>query len=153
MGVYHTEKFLHSKGNHQQTKRQPTEWEKIFTNDTADERLISKIYKEVIKLNIKKTPNYPIKKWGKDPNRHFSKQHIQTANRPMNGCSASLAIREMQIKTIIRYHFTLVRMAIINKLQTSGGEVVEKGGLLCTVGGFADWHNQCGKQCGTSSEN
>ena len=57
----------------------------------------------------------PGKKWAKHPNRHFSKQDLQRAQRHMKGCSVSLATREMQIKTTMRYHFTLVRMVIINK--------------------------------------
>ena len=107
-------KKLSIKGTISKVKRQPSEWEKIIANETTDKGLISRIYKQLIQVNARKTKN-PIKKWEKDLNRHFSKEEMQMANKHMKRCSTLLIIREMQIKITMRYHLTLVRMAFIKK--------------------------------------
>ena len=77
--------FCTAKETISKVKRQPSEWEKIIANETTDKGLISKIYKQLIQLNTKKTNN-PIKKWEKDLNRRFSEEDMQIANKHMKRC-------------------------------------------------------------------
>ena len=106
--------FYTAKDTINKVKRKPSAWDKVITSETSDKGLISKIYKQLIQPNTRKKHN-PIKKWEKYLNRHLSQEDIQMANKHMKRCSTSLTVREMQIKTTMRYHVTLIRMAIIQK--------------------------------------
>ena len=83
-------------------------------NGNRKNRIKVNIYIELTQVYSRKTNN-TMKKWAKDLNSHFSSENMQRSQRHMKRCSASLAIREMRIKTTMRHHFTPIRMVIINK--------------------------------------
>jgi hypothetical protein len=99
-------------------KRPSTEWEKIFAGYTSDRGPITRIYRELKKLNSSKI-NEPIRKWATELNSTFSKEEIQMAKKHMKKFSPSLTIKEMQIKTTLRLYFTPVRLAIIKNTTTN----------------------------------
>ena len=101
------------------------QWEKIFAKYEINRGLISKIYKELTQINIKKNPN----KLNRNnvPKENSTIEYIQMASRQMKICSILLIIRKMQIKTTMRYHLTVVRMTIIKKIYK---------------------HNKCWRGCG-----
>ena len=127
--------FCTTKETISKVKKQPSDWEKIIANKATDIELISQIHEQLMQLNSRKIKDQ-IKKWAKELNRHFSKEDIQTANKHMKRCSISLIIREMQIRTTMRYHLMPVRIAAIKK-STNAGEGVKKTEPSYTVGGNA----------------
>jgi hypothetical protein len=110
-------------------KRPPTELEKIFASYTSDKGLITRIYRELKKLNSSQI-NEPTKKWASELNRTFSKEEIQIAKKHMKKCSPSLAIKEMQIKTTLRFCLTPVRIVIIKNTNMCWRGCEEKGSLV-----------------------
>jgi hypothetical protein len=114
-GGYHVEECEWAADTVNKTKRTPTDSERIFTNPKFDRGLIFNIYKELKKLSFRSSNN-PIKK-GKELNKEFSTEEYSRAEKHLKKCSPSLIIREMKIKTTLRFHLTPVRMA---RIKNSG---------------------------------
>jgi hypothetical protein len=112
MGLNQTKELLHSKGNSHQTQETAHRMEEKFASYSSDKGLISRIYRELKKLSLQRI-NTPMKKWSHELRRELSKEEVQMASKYMKECLTSLVIKEMQIKTTLRFHLSTVRMAII----------------------------------------
>ena len=110
--------LLHSEGNYHQSEEATYRMGEIFVIYPSDEGLISRIYKKMKQI-YKKKVNKPFKIYLKDMNRHFLKEDIYVDNKHMNKSSSTLDIREMQIKTTMRYHLAPVRMIIIKQSKNN----------------------------------
>jgi hypothetical protein len=113
-------------------KRHPTEWEEIFVNYTSDKGLITRMYRELKKLNYQKI-NDPMKKWTNVLNRGFSKEEVQMARIHMKKCSTSLATWEMQIKITLGFHLLLEWLSSRTQTTINVGEDVGKKELSYIV--------------------
>jgi hypothetical protein len=124
MRLHQTKELLHSKGNSHQTQRDsPQNGREILASYSSNKGQISILYRQLRKLSPQRI-NTPVKKWAHELNREFSKEDV-LASKHMKKCSTSLVIKEMQIKTMLRFHLTLLRMARIrgsNKCWQGCGE-------------------------------
>ena len=133
-------------------KRRPTEWENISANDMTDKGLLSNIYKQLIQLNTKNTKQPDIK-MGRRTEQTFFQRGNTDGQQAYENVLNIANIKEMQIKTTMRYHLTPFRMAIIKKdINNNVGEDVEKREPSYTVGGNVSWCSHCGKQYGCFSK-
>jgi hypothetical protein len=104
--------FCKEKDTVNKTKRPPRDWERTFTYPKSDRGLISNIYKQLIKVDSRKS-NKPTKNSGSELNKEFSPEEYRMAETHLKKCSTSLIIREMQIKITLGFHLTPVQMAMI----------------------------------------
>ena len=145
MELIKVKRFCTVKETVSKVKRQTPEWEKIIGNETTERGLISKIYKQLIQLNTRKTNN-PIKNWGKDLNRHFSKKDRWLTNTWKDAQHRSLL---QKCKSKQQWDITSHRSewSSSKSLQTiNAGEGVEKRECSCTVGGNVNWYGHYGRR-------